>query len=141
MVAASDVERDEATGQVTAPIDDADIFQIEVGDCFDSVDVDSEVFESLPVVPCADPHDSEVYLAFDLTGDVYPGQPAIEAEYQRCIGEEFTAFVGMAYETSVYEVLPFSPTEQSWAAGDREILCSLSDPGGPITGSAAGTNR
>ena len=50
-----------------------DAFQMRVGDCFDDtaelgMDEAGEV-SSLPGVPCADPHDNEVFAVFDVEVD------------------------------------------------------------------------
>jgi hypothetical protein len=138
----SEVERDEATGQVTEVVEDADIFQLKVGDCYNNTDPNAELIESLPIVPCSEPHLAEVYHAFDVPdGDTFPGQAVIDAETEKCIGEPFTAFIGLPYQESVFSVLPFTPTAQSWEIGDREILCTVTDPAGDTTGTLAGANR
>lgn len=51
---------------------DANVFAIAVGDCFTD-EVASDQVESLPVVPCSEPHENEVYFNHSMTGDAYPG--------------------------------------------------------------------
>lgn len=139
---AQSVDRNEA-GEVTAAVGNADVFALAVGDCFDDTSEDAGEVEltTIPIVPCADPHDVEVYHAFDIADGDFPGQEAIDAEVETCLEEPFTSFVGLAYADSVFEVYPLYPTEASWEQGDREVLCGLYDPQGPTEGSVEGSNR
>jgi hypothetical protein len=54
---------------------------------------------------------------------------------------EFESFVGMPYDQSALEVTWLEPTEESWEAGDRELVCMITDPAGQTTGSLEGANR
>ena len=49
-----------------------DAFQIRVGDCFDDVSSFDDEIDSLPGVPCYEPHDNETFAVFDLTISKYP---------------------------------------------------------------------
>ena len=52
--------------------------------------------------------------------------------------EEFEQFVGEAYLDSRFDFSYYYPTEASWSRGDREVLCVIYDPAGPVTGSLEG---
>ncbi len=131
--------RDES-GSVTEAVDDADVFAIKVGDCLNDSSSTGEV-SAVPITPCGDAHDSEAFHAFDLTGDTYPGDEAIQTEAAKC-QDEFAAYVGKAYEESTLEINYYSPTEQSWKdLDDREILCLVYDPAGKTTGSLKGSAK
>ena len=89
--------------------------RIEVGDCFN--DQDAIDLATLPVVPCGEPHDKEVYHLFELP------EPA-----------------GGAYPSSALEIFPIPPSEASWSGGDREVVCALYDARRQeLTGSARGS--
>ena len=49
--------------------------------------------------------------------------------------------VGDCISAFELEVQYLSPTESSWAMGDREIVCTVLDPAGPVTGTLEGANR
>jgi len=52
------------------------------------------------------------------------------------------AFVGVRSEDSIYDFGYLYPLAESWATGDREILCVIYDPAGKIgSGSLAGAAR
>lgn len=123
------------TGCGAAPGGD-DVFSIVVGDCLDDAGVADEV-TTLPIVDCADPHDSEVFARTESTEAVYPGAEALEQTLiDFCRGDAFTAFVGIPFAESRYATRGYFPTAQSWSNGDRELLCTLIDESGErLTGS------
>jgi len=117
---------------------DVGVLKLEVGDCL-AAEAVGEV-GSAPVVPCSELHDSELFDSFELAGDEFPGvQSVVEQAQAGCI-ERFDAFIGLAYEESIWEVSLIYPTEMSWnTITDREVLCGVypvSDE--DTTGSAEG---
>jgi hypothetical protein len=140
---ASQPVRDAETGEVTEQVDNADVFAIRVGDCLNTADLDttSEVSD-VPVVPCSEPHDDEVYYAYTLADGEFPGEDAIIADADATCIPEFATFVGLAYEESALDYWPMYPTAGSWENGDREVLCIAWDPSGAkLTGTLAGAAR
>jgi len=118
-----------------------DVFSIEVGDCLNDADVSEEV-STVPIVDCAEAHDSEAYYAEDLTDSDFPGQDSIVSSAEGICEPQFTSFVGLADADSAYTYSYYYPTESSWEAGDREILCvAYSDDLSQITGSIKGINK
>jgi hypothetical protein len=117
---------------------DTSAFEIKVGDCLNDADVSGEV-ETVPVIACTEPHDSEAYASIILDDGDFPGPDAVDAAAQDgCLGS-FEEYVGTAYENSMFEISYYYPTAATWANGDREILCTLYDPAGQSTGSAKGS--
>jgi hypothetical protein len=121
------------------------VFDLEIGDCGDWPDAD--VYRSVTVHPCANAHDFEVYALRDFPDDseaVYPGETAAEGwADQECLNA-FEGYVGITWEESpdlTYTYL--YPTEDSWAEGDREILCALAhiNEGTPLVGSKQGSGN
>lgn len=132
-------ERDESGGITEAG--EADAFAIRVGDCLESMDFSDELI-TVPVIPCAEPHDSEVYASVDLPDGDYPGPEEVAAQAEELCYDEFEGFVGIPWDASGLEYGYLSPTQESWErAGDREVLCMVWDPAGPTTGSLAGADR
>lgn len=130
-----DTVRDEA-GQVTEG-GDVGAFRIRLGDCM--VDPGEGVIESVKAVPCSDPHDLEIYHAFNLVGSSYPADMDMQAD-NGCYNA-FEPFVGKSYESSVYDYMIITPTPESWdEVDDREVLCALTSYDGQATfGSGQGT--
>lgn len=133
---ADEPERDES-GDVTEA-SDADAFSIRVGDCLESMDWGAEGFTTVPVIPCAEEHESEVYAAVDLPEGDYPGDESVATQADEYCYGEFQGFVGVAWEDSAYDYGYLSPSPESWEQGDREVLCMVMDPNGLTTGSLAG---
>ncbi len=114
-----------------------DVFSLEVGDCLGEAELGAEI-DSVEVLPCDEPHASEIYASIILGDPEFPGIAAITAEAdERCLAE-FEAFTGGPWADSAYDFTYLHPTEGSWANGDREILCQIYDPAGPTTGSLQG---
>jgi hypothetical protein len=101
--------------------------ELGVGDCFDDEPSDEEVTEILdvPAVPCGEPHDNEVFHAFELRGDELPSDAEIEGQVDEECLPAFDRFVGSSYEDSELDLFAIWPTAASWAAGDREVLCAV----------------
>ena len=101
-----------------------DAFEVRVGDCFDDEAFESTEISDVPGIPCTEPHDNEVYAAFDLSGDKWLGDDRVqELAYQGCF-DRFQQAIGKSYEESVYDFAPIYPSEGSWSrVNDREVLC------------------
>lgn len=116
-------------------------FEVRVGDCFDDGQLSAEASEvqEVDALPCDQPHDNEVYAVFELPDGEYPGDDAvIEQSNAGCI-ERFAEFTGTAYEESQLDITQLFPTEDSWnTLDDREVVCAVYDPSGPIEGSVKG---
>ncbi|MBD7958760.1 septum formation family protein [Microbacterium sp. Sa4CUA7] len=138
-------QRDETSGQVTEGQEDVDVFSIRVGDCINSAAVIEESqLQSIPVVPCSEEHEDEVYHAFDssVSGEEYPGEDVLLDEADTvCAGDAFTEFIGVPFTESVLDYWPMYPSDGSWASGDREILCMVYEGANLLTGSLAGAAR
>lgn len=119
---------------------DTDVFTIKVGDCLNDGTATGEV-SSVPTIDCAEPHDSEAYASIILPDGDYPGEDAVLTQADTDCASEFATYVGIAYEESTLGYAYYYPTEQSWASGDREILCLVYDPAGQVTGSLAGAAK
>lgn len=114
-------------------------FSLTKGDCFDEPGGSRQEKEVMRVksVNCDDPHDAEVTGSFKLTGDTYPGVPAIEKQ-----AEERCYELGEAYAMDTWS-LPenagafyLHPTEQSWRTmKDRTVTCAFVADTGKLTGS------
>lgn len=97
---------------------------LKVGDCL-AEEAEGEIL-SVPVVPCSEPHDSELFHSFDIPGDVFPGEDEVrEIATDTCIAE-FDAFIGMAYADSLWDITAVFPTESTWDdLDDREVICGV----------------
>ena len=112
-----------AAGEITTA-GSVDAFEVQVGDCFDDEAFASTEISEVPAIPCAQPHDNEVYAAFDISGDKWPGDERVEElAYEGCL-DRFAGVIGKSYEDSVIDYTVIYPSEGSWIQrADREVLC------------------
>lgn len=124
---ATESERDD-TGAITERNDDASVFAMRVGDCYD--DLPEGEAAVVTAVPCADPHDAEVYHVFEWEGDEasFPGTDLIQGFAADGCTDAFGSFVGVEYEESTLDYTVFWPNEGSWSDGDREFVCLVGVP-------------
>ena len=136
-VEASPSPTDASDGEETS------VFDLEVGDCFTA---DSDEVESVLVIDCEQPHTYEAFFLFDHPAgpdEAFPGdQEILEYADSEC-RPPFEEFVGTDYETSIWYITSVTPSAETWATGDREIICTLDqeDADGQaieVTGSAEG---
>jgi len=128
------------SGQLVEGNDSTDVFTLQVGDCLNDATA-TETVDTVPTVPCSEPHDSEIYASTIMSGDAYPGQDAVIAEADAACLDAFAGFVGTSYADSLYYYSYYFPTEGSWNNGDREILCTIYDEAGKVTGSLQNIGR
>jgi hypothetical protein len=103
------------------------LLDIGPGDCWVDPAAGGDAIDSVPEIPCAEPHTFEVFAAFDLTGaagDPYPTETIAGSAETGC-RNRLGAYTGVAYADSPLDVWPLYPTGSSWAEGDREVICSL----------------
>jgi Septum formation/Protein of unknown function (DUF2510) len=115
---------------------------LKVGDCLaDSLTGGGEAIFTVETVPCSEPHSGEIYAVVIPRGD-YPGDEAMAVQADELCNAEFESFVGLPYEESVLYFTYLHPSDQeSWNAGDREVVCTVYDPAGDTTGTLADANR
>lgn len=118
------------------------VLQLEVGTCL--MDLSTPLGQDLteiPTIPCAEPHESEVFAEVTLDGDTFPGVDAItETATGACLAE-FAEFVGVDHAASTLDFAYYYPTPSSWAVGDRSVFCVVFEPGVLTTGSLEQAKR
>lgn len=130
----------DASGSPTAENDNADVFSIKVGDCLNDAAASGTV-TTAPIVPCSKPHDSEAYTSITMKDGAFPGADAVKAQADQGCADAFPGFVGIAYNDSKLSISYYYPTSDSWANGDREILCTVYDDGVKTTGTLKDAKR
>ena len=104
-----------------------DIFSLVIGDC-EVGNQDGGEVSSTKTVDCAEPHDAEVYAASYLAEGDFPGDAVIQEQATNDCYAEYSTFMGVEYDDSVYDFSWYYPTEGSWAEGDREVLFTGRSP-------------
>jgi len=118
---------------------DVGVFVLKVGDCFNEPTADGAISD-VAAVPCDEPHDLQIYAAFDLPDGDWPGLKTVELDAALGCLERFEAAIGEPYETSPLDVFPMYPLEEGWnEVNDREVLCSAYNlDGSKLTGDVLG---
>ncbi len=116
---------DEAAEEEEVSAETVEAVNLKVGDCMVD-DPEAEEISDVDVLPCTEPHDSEVYAAMDIAAGAYPGEEAVDTMAQDFCLAEFQPYVGTDYSVSALDVGYLTPTPTSWTLGnDREILCTV----------------
>jgi len=130
-------------GDTTQGTED-DVFSLVVGDCFNE-ETDAETISTVDIVGCDVPHKWEAFASVQMTEAEYPGDDATQSEADTACNDPFTAYVGLAYDASIYDYSFYYPTQETWddpVLQDREILClGFADDESQITGTIKGANK
>ena len=107
-------------------LNNADAGSLAVGTCMDVPS--SGDFSTVTKHECTEPHDAEVVLVSELTGDTYPITLTLESFIgDNCVPAVET-YTGRAAATiNDLELGYFSPTQDAWNDGERTITCYLYD--------------
>lgn len=121
---------------------DVSVFRIRPGDCFDDPPRERQL-EQVDVVPCDQPHDNEVFGTVEHPapeGEAFPGREAVVAYAEQACPGPFVEYVGATYDQSRFTLFPIVPSADTWAVGDRQVICALYDhQAGKLTGSVRGS--
>lgn len=118
------------------------IFDLELGACvLDRQRPDGADVDVVEVVPCEEPHDSELFARLAVTEDSFPGAEYLIREGGTRCQSAFADFIGVDFAESVYDFTFYYPTPSSWVDGDRSIFCLAHEPGAQRTGSLLGAER
>jgi hypothetical protein len=86
--------------------------------------------DQVPAIPCDTPHDFEVYGLFDVVDEAeFPGETVVVAQAETGCLQRFADYVGAAYAAAgPHAVSYLYPTGETWATGDRSVLCLVHGP-------------
>ena len=96
-------------------------------------------------VPCRLPHEAEAFARSELPAGPdagFPGVGRLRTVAQETCRDRFRGFVGVPWTASELEIAALWPSPESWAAGDRLVVCAVFRlDGGPLTGSARNSRQ
>lgn len=111
------------------------VLDIEGGDCFSDPTYSESAAEDIVVYsPCDEGADNQAYHFVHAPDGAWDRDRVAELGWEGC-GEEFRSR-WVSQEESGLDFFPILPTEQTWADGDRVIMCAVYDPDGQLTESA-----
>jgi hypothetical protein len=118
------------------------VSELTTGDCFDMTDgIDHEYQTFVDVTACSDVHHFEVFAEPVLDDDAFPGDDEVAQLGDDACCEVFDDYVGSTWEDSALDYGWFTPTEDTWATGDREVTCYLATAPDGESASLAGSGR
>jgi hypothetical protein len=91
------------------------------GDCITDIP-DGTLVKIVPKTECSEPHAGEVYAVLTMPDGQYPGQSTID-EWQNKCPDELESYSADAATDDSIGVFVLYPTSETWAQGDREIVC------------------
>ncbi|GAA2408008.1 hypothetical protein GCM10010420_40190 [Streptomyces glaucosporus] len=114
------------------------VFSLKPGDCYNpnGKATEGEAF-AIEVVPCDEPHQGQVVGEFKLDkGGEFPGEEAIWAiADERCPVEAGKFAPDTWALPEGVGIFYYTPTQESWATGDRAVSCTYTKESGTFTGS------
>lgn len=116
--------------------DDVAPTSLQAGQCITSL-TETTNLTSVPIVPCTEPHQGEVFAVFDLPEGAYPGETQLAEQVTTRCSEELAAYAPTAAQDGSVRLFYIYPLERNWADGDRETVCIAVSPS-PTTGSIRG---
>ena len=101
---------------------------LQAGDCITAGGaLAGEFVQVLNLSSCWIGHDAEIFAVGFADDPAWPGDESLFFDGDAFCLSEFAAYVGVPYEESIFYYDFFMPTEESWAAGDREVICVIFD--------------
>ncbi|GIF58398.1 septum formation family protein [Asanoa iriomotensis] len=111
--------------------------KLAVGHCVDGLKESDDV-AGLPVLPCEQPHEGEVFAIVELPAGPYPGEEALGRQAQQECLQRFETYAPSSVADDKVELFYLQPSQLSWSAGDRGVTCVATDPTAKRTGSLKG---
>ncbi|MDG4765673.1 hypothetical protein O7632_16435 [Solwaraspora sp. WMMD406] len=117
------------------------VLHIEAGECFSDPFHYARVGEVVVVyTPCDQPPvDNQVYGFVEAADGPWNRDAVADLAWRRC-GAGFTHHWSTRAESGL-DYFPVLPTEETWADGDRTVMCVVYDPAGRLAGSVLPSAR
>ena len=108
------------------------VFGLRQGDC---INTPNEAVAS--VVPCASPHDAEVFATFTLPAGSWPGPAAAEQAANDGCGARLPGYLNPQLAISLSQDYVY-PDQVAWQAGTRTVICEVRAASGQLDQSVRG---
>ncbi|MEX2563008.1 MAG: septum formation family protein [Nitriliruptoraceae bacterium] len=103
------------------------IKQYSVGECFNDTPelLAGEGAANIDIIDCDEPRDNEVFYVAEFPGNEFNLDAIQQFAADTCL-DEFDAFVGEPYASSVLDFGILYPTAETWEqADDRQVVCVI----------------
>jgi hypothetical protein len=119
---------------VTIKYHESAAFKLREGDC-----VNATNGQLVTVLPCATPHEAEVFATFTLPASAWPGTAALRQEASSGCASRLTGYINPQLAISLAQSYVF-PNKVAWTAGTRTVICEVRAASGQLTGSVRGAS-
>jgi len=119
-------------GHVAAHPLRATVFRLHPGQCLNSL---PNGIAGAHVVPCAKPHDAEIYGSFRVAGQGWPGAAALGEQARQGCQSRLGGYLNPQLNTTGLTESYAYPNEGAWQAGVRSVICEIRSTQGKLTGS------
>jgi hypothetical protein len=116
----------------TVKYHEASVFKVRQGDC-----INTPNGQAVSVLPCASPHDAEVFATFTLPGSAWPGTAVVQQEASSGCATRLPGYLNPQLSISLAQTYVF-PDKVAWDAGTRMAICEVRATSGQLTGSVRG---
>jgi hypothetical protein len=106
------------------------VFQLRSGQCLNFPPNGTALAHA---VPCAQPHDAEIYGTFRVAGQQWPGDAALNEQAQQDCQNRLSGYLSQLALSNVAEFYVY-PGNSAWAAGGRSVICEIRGTRGKLTG-------
>jgi hypothetical protein len=113
---------------------DVKVQQLAPGQCLNGLE-ESSTIRNLPVVPCTQPHEGEVFAVFELPDGDYPGDQDVAKKAEDGCVDRLETHAPKAADDPNLEIYFLHPTRSSWRLGDQGVTCVAMSGTGKVTGS------
>jgi hypothetical protein len=110
----------------------ATVFGLQPGQCFNSL---PNGIAGAHAVPCAQPHDGEIYGAFLVAGNDWPGSAALGSQARLGCQDRVASYLNPQLATNDLAEFYAYPNQGAWAAGEHSVICEIRGTQGRLTGS------
>jgi hypothetical protein len=118
-------------GRATVEYQQAAVFSAQVGECINLTPNGTVVH----VLPCARPHDAEIFGTFHLGGTAWPGTAGVQQQAASGCASRLSGYVNPQLSASNLTQSYVYPGAQAWRAGERSVVCEVRATSGTLTGS------
>ena len=106
------------------------VFQLRSGQCLNFPPNGTALAHA---VPCAQPHDAEIYGTVRVAGQQWPGEAALNEQAQQDCQNRLSGYLSQLALSNVAEFYVY-PGNSAWAAGGRSVICEIRGTRGKLTG-------
>jgi hypothetical protein len=110
----------------------ATVFGLHPGQCFNSL---PNGIAGAHAIPCAQPHDGEIYGTFRVAGRDWPGSAALGSQARLGCQARLTGYLNPQLDTSGLAESYAYPNQGAWAAGEHMVICEIRGTQGRLSGS------